>query len=150
MSKFLSVLLTIFSSSSYAAEAAVSPSGGVLKMLLGLVIVLAVMAGLAWLLKRMLPGVSGSQAVVKIIGGVSVGSRERVVVVEVADRWIVVGVAPGQVHALADMEAKAIPASDLLQTEVHNGTQPALVGQPFAQWLKKSLNKVVEKPDAAK
>ena len=41
---------------------------------------------------------------IKVVGGVSVGTRERVVVLEVAGRWLVVGVAAGQVNAIADIE----------------------------------------------
>jgi flagellar protein FliO/FliZ len=92
----------------WAADAAISPTGGVLKMVMGLAVVLAVMALITWVLKRMMPGAGGQQSVVRIVGGVSVGSRERVVVVEVADRWIVVGVAPGQVNGIANLEIGAV------------------------------------------
>lgn len=130
-----------------AADAvAVSPSGGVLKMVLGLTVVLAVMALIAWALKRMLPGVGGQQSVVRIVGSVSVGSRERVVVVEVADRWIVVGVAPGQVNGIANLEI-----GDMQLTEgANNQLGPGLgsFSHPFAQWLKKSTSKLTEKTDA--
>ena len=76
-----------------AIEAPVTPTGGVFKMVIGLAVVLAVMAVITWVLKRMLPGVGNKQSVIRIVGGVSVGSRERVVVLEVSGRWIVVGVA---------------------------------------------------------
>src|SRR5450830_399046 len=80
------------------AAVASSATGSVFTMLLGLVAVLALMVSLGWLFKG-----AGSNAVAKIIGGVSVGTRERVLVVEVADQWIVVGVAPGRVNTLATM-----------------------------------------------
>lgn len=135
-----------------AAETAViSPSGGLLKMILGLLIVLAVMATLAWLLKRMLPGAAGQHSVVRVVGGVSVGSRERVVVVEVAGRWIVVGVAPGQVNGIANLEAGAVQLSD--DTLGISHPLPPIMGtlaQPFAQWLKKSSAKFTEKTDVEK
>ncbi len=65
-------------------------------MLLGLAVVLVVMVLITWLVKRLMPGVR--EKFVRIVGGVSVGSRERVVVLEVAGRWIVVVALGRSVH----------------------------------------------------
>ena len=110
---FLSFLMLPFSA--WAADAvAVSPSGGVLKMVLGLAVVLAVMALITWALKRFMPNIgSNNQSVVRVVGGVSVGSRERVVVVEVAGRWIVIGVAAGQVNGIANLDAGSMQQSEI-------------------------------------
>ena len=87
-----------------AATIAPSPIGSIFKILLGLTVVLLVMAAITWVLKRMMPGAGGQHSVIKVVGGVSVGTRERVVVVEVAGRWLVVGVAAGQVNAIANLD----------------------------------------------
>jgi flagellar protein FliO/FliZ len=102
-----------------------------LQVLLGLIVVLGLMAGAAWLLKRM--GVANNVAgnVARVVGGVNVGNRERVLVVEVADQWIVVGVAPGRVSALSTMPRQEQPASQ-------QGTQ--MPGN-FAAWLKQTIDK---------
>ena len=47
------------------------------------------------------PARSAAQS--EVIGGSAVGQRERVVLVEVADTWLVIGVAPGHVTALHSM-----------------------------------------------
>lgn len=127
----------------WAAEmVAASPTGGVLKMVLGLAVVLAVMALVTWVLKRMMPGVGSQQSSIRIVGGVSVGTRERVVVLEVAGRWLVVGVAPGQVSAIANLEIDSTQRSENLPDVSgavnvnHEINTPA-----FAQWLKKSADK---------
>jgi flagellar protein FliO/FliZ len=131
-----------------AEVAAVSPTGGVLKMLIGLAVVLAVMALITWALKRMVPGVGNKQSVIRIVGGVSVGSRERVVVLEVAGRWIVVGVAAGQVSSLANLEsgannlAESIPMGRGMTDSGNNG-----FSNTFAAWLVKSTGKILEKKD---
>lgn len=118
-----------------------SPTGGVFRMLLGLMAVLAVMALIVWVMKRFTPGSLGQQSVVRVVGGVSVGTRERIVVVEVADRWLVVGVAPGQVNSIANLEA----GSMAMPADSHGGSgQSDTSMQPFARWLKKSI----EKPNA--
>jgi flagellar protein FliO/FliZ len=113
------------------AAAAASTGSGSLTMLFGLAAVLALIAGIAWLLKRSgLTPAMQSSAAARIVGGVSVGNRERVVVVEVADQWIVVGVAPGSVTALATM-----PRQDTLPT----GAAPA--AKNFSSWMKQTIEK---------
>ena len=87
-----------------SAHAAQSVASGVFPMLLSLVLILAGFIGVAWLARRYLPGV-GKQGVVKVVGATMVGPRERVVVVEVDDTWLLLGVGAGQVRLL-DKRAK--------------------------------------------
>lgn len=131
-----------------AADAvAVSPAGGMLKMALGLAVVLGVMAVITWVLKRMIPGVGNKQSVVRIVGGVSVGSRERVVVLEVAGRWLVVGVASGQVSSIANLEVGSASVAESMSA---SNVGPGDFTNTFAHWLKKSTGKTLEKNDANK
>ena len=116
-----------------AAEQAAAPAsaGSLMQVLLGLVAVLALMAGAAWTLKRMGMTGAGGSSVAKVVGGVSVGNRERVVVVEVGEQWIVVGVAPGRVNALSTMpRQETLPVT----TEADNTKN-------FATWLKQTIDK---------
>jgi flagellar protein FliO/FliZ len=85
----------------------VTPIGteGVLNTVSGLLLVLAVIFGAAWLYKRYAQLSMGGKGVVRVVGGASVGSRERVVVIEVDNTRLLLGVAPGQVrmlHQLSD------------------------------------------------
>lgn len=139
------------------AEGGMSPTGGILKMVLGLAAVLAVMALVSWFVKRMLPGGAAQNSAVRIVGGVSVGSRERVVVLEIAGRWVVVGVASGQVSAIANLEVGAESATEQLATKTNQTaehvavdamTNPAAVNplvKPFSEWMKKSAENVKAK-----
>jgi flagellar protein FliO/FliZ len=127
---FLALLL--LNAQAHAAEqAAPASTGNLLQVLLGLVVVLALMAGAAWTLKRMGVAGSGTNNVAKVIGGVSVGNRERVVVVEVADQWIVVGVAPGRVNALSTMPRQETAVTAEGTPDVKN----------FSAWLKQTIDK---------
>lgn len=115
-----------------AGSALPSSTGSVFSMLLGLIAVLAIMAGIAWLFKRfgLAQNLSGNSAA-RIIGGVNVGTRERVMVVEVGDQWIVVGVAPGRVNALATMPRQE-----------HGGPAAHVPpGHGFSSWLKQTMDK---------
>jgi len=78
----------------------VSGGGALLQGLVGLLIVLGALAVFFWFLRRFSPGQSGAQGVVKVVGGVMLGPRERLVVVEVGETWLLLGVGGGQVNTL--------------------------------------------------
>lgn len=77
-----------------------SVSGNLLQTTFGLLIVLAVIAAAAWLFKRFGNYQVGVQGKMKIVGGVSLGARERVVLLQVGDNQLLLGVAPGQIRTL--------------------------------------------------
>jgi flagellar protein FliO/FliZ len=122
------VAMLVFVSPALAQDATspVGP-GSLLQVLAGLGIVLALVAGSAWLLRRVghVPGVSNQT--IKTVGATAVGTRERVVVLEIAGTWIVVGVAPGQVRSLATLPKGEVPSAQPAATTV----------PPFAHWLKR-------------
>ena len=66
----------------------------------GLLIVLGLMLGLAWLVKRyvQVPGIGKGQ--VQVQGGVSLGAREKAVLLSVEGKRLLVGIAPGRVQTL--------------------------------------------------
>ncbi|WP_126453795.1 flagellar biosynthetic protein FliO [Sulfuriflexus mobilis] len=76
-------------------------SGGTLaQVALGLLLVLCLILAVAWLLKRVGGfSVSGNGAL-KILGGLSMGARERVVLMQVGEEQILIGVSPGRVQTL--------------------------------------------------
>ena len=113
-----------------------SPTGGLLQVLLGLIVVLGLLAALAWVLRRFNSAKGLGNADIRVIGGVSVGNRERVVVVEIADQWIVVGVAPGRVSAVATMQKQEIALAP------DNGLDsPAAPAKNFSNWLAQTIEK---------
>jgi flagellar protein FliO/FliZ len=69
-------------------------------MLFGLALVVGVILAFAWVLRRLgrVPG--ASSGVVRILGGASLGPRERVVLIEVGRTQLLVGLAPGRVQTL--------------------------------------------------
>lgn len=84
-----------------AAETTGSASG-YFGVVVSLLLILAGFVLVAWLVRRWMP--QGARAgLVKVVGATSVGPRERVVVVEVDDTWLVLGVGGGQVRPLHTM-----------------------------------------------
>jgi len=97
-----SSLAIVASTASGAADAPppVSFAPGLLQATLGLAVVLALIWGAAWLARRFSPTGSSSRSPIKLVATQALGQRERVVLIELGDNWLLLGVAPGHVSAL--------------------------------------------------
>nr|WP_233865967.1 flagellar biosynthetic protein FliO [Paraburkholderia adhaesiva] len=120
--------------------------GAVMQTVFGLAIVIGLVFGCAWLARRL--GLQGGprNALVKTIGGASLGGKERVAVVEIGDTWLVLGAAPGNVRLLHTMPAGTVP--DAAQTSGTPG--PALqgsFGRRFRDALKDEAGKRFRRHD---
>jgi flagellar protein FliO/FliZ len=93
-----------------AAAPAADVGGSIVQMLLGLAVVIALLFASLWLLKRLSAPRGEAAGLIRVVAGTAVGPRERVVVLEVGGTWMVLGVAPGQVSALAEIPRINIPA----------------------------------------
>lgn len=83
-----------------AARLGASSTPQVLEAVAGLALVLALIFLLGWVVRRFahLPG--GGRGLIRVLGGVTLGSRERAVIVAVGGTRLLLGVAPGQVRTL--------------------------------------------------
>lgn len=127
---------TALSSAPAWAEASAGPAapsaGGLLQVILGLALVLLLLWGSLYLLKRLQTSRGVGAGQIKVIGGTAVGPRERVVLVEVGDTWLVLGVAPGRVNSL-----HSLPRQNLTETT----TEASLPEKDFASWLKQIMER---------
>ena len=126
----LLLLLPTLASAQTQVTAATSPSlgGSVAQMLLGLAVVIALLIGSLWLLKRLTGTRNGNTNLVRVISSTALGTRERVVVVEIGQNWLVLGVTPSTVTTLSEMPRQALPPQDHASADV-------------PKWLKKMLDK---------
>ena len=99
------------------------------QLTLGMLLVLALIAGIAWLLKRTGRFQVSAGGGLRILGGLSMGTRERVVLLQVGETQLLVGVAPGRVQTLHVLE-HPLPAA---------GANPGSTG--FAEQLGRLLKK---------
>ena len=92
--------------SSRLAESPLS-AGNLVDTGIGLVVVLGLMLGLTWVVKRyvQVPGIGKGQ--VQIQGGVSLGAREKAVLLSVEGKRLLVGIAPGRVQTLLVLDDEA-------------------------------------------
>lgn len=104
-------------------------AASLLQVLLALVLVLGLIVGMAWLMRRMggLTQVGGG--VVRVLGGVPVGQRERVVLIQVGSKQLLLGVAPGRVQTLHVLD-------EPISVNVAAGS-----GESFAERLTTALKK---------
>lgn len=100
----------VVASHGWAAVAPVSPSPrvgsdlvsgpGLGQMTVGLVMVLALIFALAWAVRRFGRVQSLPTGALRVLGGLSLGTRERLVLVKVGNAQLLLGVAPGRVQTL--------------------------------------------------
>ena len=76
-----------------------------LQVILGLGLVLAAIAGCAWLLRRFGRLQANGAGAIKVIGGSQVGQRERVVLIEVGAETMLLGIGAGGVTLLSRWDA---------------------------------------------
>lgn len=99
------VTLAFFPPAVIAAAPAPEPlaAANLFQLLFGLIVVLIAIGVTAFLLRRLgrLPQGPGA---LRVVAGLSLGARERAVLVQVGDKQILLGVAPGRVATLHVLE----------------------------------------------
>lgn len=120
----LAVLSAACAGTALAAPAAEPmAAANLFQLLFGLIVVLIAIGATAFLLRRLgrLPQGAGA---LRVIAGLSVGSRERAVLVQVGDKQLLLGVAPGRVQTLY-----------VLDRPVESSTPPMGASGGFAEKL---------------
>ena len=79
-------------------------SPDIISFVLALLGVIAMILLLAWLLRKFSSVSMRSGGSLRILGGMSVGGREKVVLVQVGQEQVLIGVAPGNVRTLHVLE----------------------------------------------
>ncbi|MBK5929787.1 flagellar biosynthetic protein FliO [Halochromatium salexigens] len=74
------------------------------KLTVALLLIVLIILAAAFLIRRLRLG-SMHTAAIKVVGSLAVGPKERVVIVEVASTWLVLGVGSGQVNRLHKLPA---------------------------------------------
>ena len=95
-----------------------------LQMLLSLILIVGILFVGAYFLRKLNFGKHfRNNGPLRVIGGLMISPRERIILVEVGDSWLVVGVVPGQIKTLHTLPKGELP-------EDQSGEKP------FSQWLK--------------
>lgn len=120
-----------------AAPAATAPmvnsgvAGQLTQLVFGLLLVLGLIFFLAWLLRRVQQaGPAGKGQVIELIGSRALGPRDRLMIVQVGNEQILLGLSPGSITAL-----------HVLKEPVEVPTASEKATPEFAQHLLKILGK---------
>ena len=122
-------MVAVVSSAHALAQTAAPETPGVsgsaiLQMLLGLTLIIGLLFLGAFALRKLNGGRGfGNSGPMRVVGGLMIGPRERIVMIEVGESWIVIGIVPGQIKTLHTLPKGELPAT------------PG-VTKPFGQWLK--------------
>ncbi|HEC12143.1 MAG TPA: flagellar biosynthetic protein FliO [Acidiferrobacteraceae bacterium] len=128
-------------------EAVAPPVAGLLQLSLGLLAVLATIGLCAWLFRRLSRFQPGAQSALHIEAGLSLGARERVVLMRVGSQRLLLGVAPGRIQTLyvleegledltVDTEAHTPLANKFSSVMSHLGIMPGRISRPSTQSLR--------------
>jgi len=101
---------------------AINSTSNYLQLLVGLLVVIALIFLLAWLAKKyslMAPGMSG---VIRVVSGVSLGNRDRLILVEVAGRHMLLGASPGRINTLHVFDADSESSQEELNAAISEST----------------------------
>jgi len=111
-------------------------AGGTLSMLRvsgALVLVLVLVFVASWLLRRVRVFGIGAAPRLGIVAQVSLGARERAVVLRIGERQLLLGVAPGNVRLLTELPAAATETGEAL------AAGPVPTTPSFSQLLRRSM-----------
>lgn len=94
-----------------AATNTATPAGYSLgSLVFALLLVLALIPAALWLLKRLSPTQNAQVAGLKVVAQLPLGPRERVVVLEAGDRWLLLGVTSAHITRIGTLPKGELPA----------------------------------------
>lgn len=100
--------------------------------LIAFVAVVALIPVALWVLKRLQAGQAGAPRAVTLVGGLTLGPRERIAIVEAQGRRWMIGVTGQSISMLAELERVADEA-----TAVPTGAESPPSARPFGTMLER-------------
>lgn len=129
LASFFALLLSVVATAAEEESASAIPTLGghdVLQALLSLVLVTVLIFGTAWLIRRFNPAMSQNGKGMKIISALSLGGRDRVVLIDAGGRQLLLGVSPGRIvlvesfdEPVLNHEEKPRPAEEKFRQLLH-------------------------------
>jgi flagellar protein FliO/FliZ len=132
----------VFAAEKFAAPkpnetAAAVGAGGLAQVTLSLLLVLAAVFAAAWVVRRLRGFGKFGNGALQVVTEIAVGTKERVVLIQVGSQQLLIGVAPGRVstlHVLSEPVSTATNTGTVVST---NGSIPP--SHDFKAILKRSL-----------
>lgn len=118
----------------WAAGAPAAPSVAISQVVLGLLLVVGTIFALAWLSRRLGGALPGNGRNMKILGVLPLGTKEKIVLVEVGGQQLMLGVTPGQINTLQVFTEPVINAG-----QPQTATAPSVLTRSARQFPGKNL-----------
>lgn len=111
---YAGIIPLLFMQEAYAAEqkAMSTPPVMIGQVLLGLTLVVGLILLMAWVLKKLGHGGVGYSKAMRVVATLPLSTREKATLVQVGDKQILLGVAPGRVNCLHVFDEPAIKLDD--------------------------------------
>lgn len=94
-----------------AGSTTVLSSESIFQLLVGLVIVVVIILALSLTLKKFSIFSSSSSGIIKIVGGLALNSKDRLLLVQIGEEQILISASPGRVGKVHDMRTPINPES---------------------------------------
>ena len=112
MTRFLALTTVFLSTASQATEPGKIVGGAdVVSMILSTLVVVAAIVALGWAYSRSKFAVSGTRDVINIVSSRALGTKERLLLIEVADQQLLVGMTASQVQTLHVFDKPVVDSS---------------------------------------
>jgi flagellar protein FliO/FliZ len=110
--RFIVCLFALVASPAFAAPAPADvDAGGLLRVCLSLGVVIALILGAGWVLRRLQGGTVRAGGNLRALESIAIGMKERVVLVQAGEKQLLIGVAPGNVRTLHVFDEPIAPTT---------------------------------------
>ena len=131
------------------------PLKAMFRLVFGLFVVLVVILGLAWSIKRwvpksMLSGAGRGGSRLQVLESVSLGMKRQVHLIACQDKWILVGQSEQGLQAISEMQAPSLVETPSFAGELSKQAQQVAAEQVAEQAVEKGTQEAAAKPDVIK
>jgi flagellar protein FliO/FliZ len=117
---------------------AINPIGSnsIMDVLLGLAFIIILIFFLAWAFKKFGSGSLGLGGLIKVVAAMSLGGRDRIALISVGDKQLLLGISPGRIATLHVFDEPIKTVSSMEKLTAAKGEMP----QDFAGKLQSMLS----------
>jgi len=106
----VAIACLVFAPSLFAAEnglnsqTAILDTSSLMQMLLALILVIVLIVGLSFAVRKFNMFTAGSSAHIRIVGGLALSNKDRLLLVQVGDEQLLISTSPGRVQKIHELE----------------------------------------------
>jgi len=104
-----------------------------MKLTGGLLLVVLIIFGLAWLMKRFNLSQHSQDGLIKIIAGLHLGTRDRIVLLQVGEEQILLGLSPGRIRKLHTLSSPLVHHQETVSVSAFSQKLDQIMGRKANQ-----------------